>query len=91
MSNAVIILKWAPVMSSEFCSSDMSDVVIVVKWVRCCHCREGSFNDISDAIIVLDLFIITTLSITGLILGLRPANERRRYFVKASLIGWVQA
>ena len=27
----------------------------------------------------------------GLILGLRPANERRRYFVTASLIGWAQA
>ena len=27
----------------------------------------------------------------GLILGLRPANERRRYFVKASLIGWAQS
>ena len=26
----------------------------------------------------------------GLILGLRPANERRRYFVTASLIGWAQ-
>ena len=23
--------------------------------------------------------------------GLRPVNERRRYFVKTSLIGWVQA
>ena len=29
--------------------------------------------------------------ITGLILGLRQANERRRYFVTTSLIGWVQA
>ena len=29
--------------------------------------------------------------ITGLILGWRPANERRRYFVTMSLIGWVQA
>ena len=28
---------------------------------------------------------------TGLILGLRPANERRCYFVMASLIGWAQA
>ena len=28
--------------------------------------------------------------ITGLILGLRPANERRRYKVTTSLIGWVQ-
>ena len=27
----------------------------------------------------------------GLILGLRPANERRRYFVPTSLIGWAQA
>ena len=27
----------------------------------------------------------------GLILGLCPANERRRYFVTPSLIGWVQA
>ena len=27
----------------------------------------------------------------GLILGLRPANERRRYFVMMSLIGWVEA
>ena len=29
--------------------------------------------------------------ISGLILSLRPANERWRYFVKTSLIGWVQA
>ena len=27
---------------------------------------------------------------SGLILGLRPANERRRYFVTTSLIGWAQ-
>ena len=29
--------------------------------------------------------------ITGVILGLRPANERRRYFVTTSIIGWAQA
>ena len=28
--------------------------------------------------------------ITGLILGMLPANERRRYFVTMSLIGWAQ-
>ena len=28
---------------------------------------------------------------TGPIVGLRPANERRRYFVTTSLIGWAQA
>ena len=27
---------------------------------------------------------------TGLILGLRPANEKRRYKVTTSLIGWTQ-
>ena len=27
---------------------------------------------------------------SGLILGLRLANERRRYFVTTSLIGWAQ-
>ena len=27
----------------------------------------------------------------GLILGMRPANERRGYFVTTSLIGWAQA
>ena len=30
------------------------------------------------------------LTITGLIPGLRPANERWRYFVTKSLIGWAQ-
>ena len=28
---------------------------------------------------------------SGLILGFRPANERRRYIVTTSLIGWAQA
>ena len=30
------------------------------------------------------------LHVTGLILGLCPANERRRYKVTPSLIGWAQ-
>ena len=30
-------------------------------------------------------------AISGLILGLHPANERRRFFVMISHIGWVQA
>ena len=30
-------------------------------------------------------------TVSGLILGLRPANERRRYSVTTSLIGWAQA
>ena len=34
---------------------------------------------------------VTMIGDTGMILGLRPANERRRYFVTTSLIGWAQA
>ena len=33
---------------------------------------------------------ISSLSLAGLILGLRPANERRCYKTTPSLIGWVQ-
>ena len=35
--------------------------------------------------------VVATYTIAGLILGLRPANERRRYFVTTSLIGLAQA
>ena len=36
-------------------------------------------------------FVLMWYNITGLILGLCPANERWRYFVTTSLIGWMQA
>ena len=35
--------------------------------------------------------VIMSYDVAGLILGLRPANERQCYIVTASLIGWVQA
>ena len=35
--------------------------------------------------------IILMQLLNRLILGLRPANERRRYFVTTTLIGWAQA
>ena len=35
--------------------------------------------------------LLTLICVTELILGLRPANERRRYNVTPSLIGWAQA
>ena len=37
------------------------------------------------------LCISNIRNVHGAVLGLRPANERRRYFVTTSLIGWVQA
>ena len=36
------------------------------------------------------IYIYSLWLITGLILGLRSANERRRYKVTLSLIGWAQ-
>ena len=45
------------------------------------------YNDVSFLLVTFGNFIHYT---TGLILGLRPANERRRYKVTASLIGWAQ-
>ena len=35
-------------------------------------------------------FYVKKFHQAGLILGLRPANERRRYKVTPSLIGWAQ-
>ena len=37
------------------------------------------------------MFTMTVPVVSWLILGLRPANERRRNFVTTSLIGWAQA
>ena len=34
---------------------------------------------------------IESICYAGLIIGVRPANEKRRYFVTTSLIGWAQA
>ena len=35
-----------------------------------------------------EIAILIYIHYAGLILGLCPANERRRYFVTTSLIGW---
>ena len=35
--------------------------------------------------------IMAQFTVVCIVLGLRPANERRRYFVTTSLIGWAQA
>ena len=35
--------------------------------------------------------VIIFLYLPGLILGLGPVNERQRYFVTTTLIGWVKA
>ena len=37
-----------------------------------------------------DIYVVGPDNHSWLILGLRPVNERRRYKVTPSLIGWVQ-
>ena len=46
----------------------------------------GATSDDKGAIITTSVFN----AYSGLILSLRPTNERRRYFVTTSLIGWTQ-
>ena len=64
--------------------------------------NEGSFQVISHRSFASQLSHIASYDLTkllsiaiviksGLILGVRPANERRRYFITTSLIGWAQA
>ena len=36
------------------------------------------------------MFVIKTTDVAGMILGLHLANERHRYKVTLSLIGWAQ-
>ena len=45
-------------------------------------------NMLRNFIRVTQRFLASIWHHVGLILGLRPANERRRYFVTTSLIGW---
>ena len=50
-------------------------------------------NNCSDITLLFSRYNKTVVRIsrdTGLVLGLCPANERRRYKVKPSLIGWAQ-
>ena len=45
--------------------------------------------DVLDPCVAGTVAMVLTM-LTGLILGLRQVNERRRYFVTPSLIGWAQ-
>ena len=38
----------------------------------------------------VEVYCLVEMVLKGLILGLRPANGRRRYKVTPSLIGWAQ-
>ena len=51
-----------------------------------------SENDLASLMVVFEIKETKNMLqvYTGLILGLRPANERQRYIVTTSLIGWTQ-
>ena len=69
---------------------DHSDVPLL----GCCGMRVSSSGACYDAVVTGGCAVQAengTMFVTGLILGLCPANERRRYFVTTSLIGWAQA
>ena len=64
-------------------STDMGNVSHVVPSIH------PMFRIGSEAVNHTKEFTVASGTYAGLILGLRPANERRCYFVTASLIGWV--
>ena len=66
--------------------------------LRCQQWRKrqinSDFNERTDThkrVWYYDYYIQICYVMAGLILGLRPSNERRCYFITASPIGWVQA
>ena len=67
----------------KFVSEDAVDGIPALVQVMTCH--QTGTKPIPETMITY-----FTYSYTGLILGLRPANERRRYNVTPSLIGWAQ-
>ena len=70
------------------------------QYLRCCdHFNKCLFLVIQQAEVLLNFFgkcimeytVQLCILFSGLILGLRRANERRRYFATTSLIGWAHA
>ena len=55
-------------------------------------CQECNYQSFVDAAIINKLVVCAlSIHVEAMILGLCPANERRRYFVTTSLIGWEQS
>ena len=77
--------KWRIYVSGECVYNDNISRVLYRKEVS----RAGRSNYIPH--VLWGVIAVPVLDTSGLILGLRPANERRRYFVTTSLIDWAQA
>ena len=83
-------LQWTPLDLTD----DKSTLVQVMAW-----CRQVTSLYLSQCWprsvlpygIIRPQLVNLCAAISGLILGLGPANERQCYFVTMSLIGWAQA
>ena len=85
----ICILKWCLQNVLHFLLDSISwlNSFLFVLWQRIIQCLEILILIyISARVRSLDICLIK-----GLILGLHPANERRRYFVTTSFIGWAHA
>ena len=67
--------------------------VSVTRVDRTAHVRTMEMTSCAHVIRIIMVSRAGTVSEynTGLIIGLRPGNEGRRYFVTTSFIGWAQA
>ena len=74
--------------NATFCNRNVHVCTFITKWCIVGYLSDALW-DLCDGSIVAS--ISSLIHESGLILGLRPANERRRYFVTSSFIGWGQA
>ena len=69
---------------------DNIQAVFTIGWMFCILSCMDNADIESIGLTLISYIYIYHDSYTGLILGLRPANERRRYNVTPSLIRWAQ-
>ena len=77
---------WLKTRSDHFDGVSFIDIVTLFQLWRVVA-RSWSWRFTSRT---MDELCLNLKGESELILGLRPANERRRYFVTTSLIGWMQ-
>ena len=83
-------------MFAKVCESQLCSYIATLSYCRdIWNGRGAPINPFSHVVVMLTPWNLKMSSgqihSTGLILGLRPADERRRYFVTTSLIGWAQS
>ena len=73
-------------------SPHKGSIIYILRWLYCCP-KQVIANSRIGCRLRRHGAHVTTMNVmlSGLILGLRPANKRRRYIATTSLIGWAQA